>query len=143
MTNMYFLFTWNVKGFLQCISYYKCFNLYYRCILLCNARILRNEFIMQSHMTWISRLLLVVCINVFSQLCFLTMAGFDVRIYFIIISEFKRNIRATLEYKNKCKRKFFKNLFYLVLWIGICLNHPNKIISFWLLLFYFLLNRLQ
>lgn len=71
VANMYLLFTWNVKGFLQCISYYKCFNLYYRCILLYNIRILRNEFIMQYHMTWISRILLVVCINVFFQLCVL------------------------------------------------------------------------
>lgn len=49
----------------------KSFHLYHRCILLCNIRILINEFIRQSHMTWISRLLLVACLNVFSQLCFL------------------------------------------------------------------------
>lgn len=44
------------------------FNRCYRCILLYNIRILGNEFIMQSHMTWISRIILEACRNVFSQL---------------------------------------------------------------------------
>lgn len=123
---MYLLFTWNVKGFLQCISYYKCFNLYYRCILLYNIRILRNEFIMQYHMTWISRILLVVCINVFFQLCVLLWQD----LMWDYISQLSVNSKGKCESrysaKINIKEKFKKTLFYSILLISICLNHPMR-----------------
>lgn len=107
---MYLLFIWNIKG--PCSVYpINVLNLSYRCILWYNIRILGNEFIMQSHMTWISRILLVAYRNVFSQL----LAGLDGKIFLTIISKFKRELWVTLKGKNKYKRNTKRNLFYLVL----------------------------
>lgn len=139
VANVYLLFMGNVKAFLQCIYYYKYFNFCYRCILLCDIRIVRNEFIMWFHMTWISRILLVSLRKCFLPFVCFTVAG--LRIYFTIISEFKREIWVTVSTKKTIKQNFKKSLSFHPL-DKYMPKTPHKIIFFPLLFFYFLLYRL-